>query len=90
MQTCRKLRTKVVALGEGAANLRYLRNNVLADDKALYKGHAIAAVAASSPHVAEEAAVKIKVEYEVLDPVLAAPEGMADGAPILDEDAPYI
>ena len=76
---------QVVALGEGAANLRYLRNNVLADDKALYKGHAIAAVAASSPHVAEDAADKIKVEYEVLDPVLTAPEGMADGAPILDE-----
>ena len=76
---------EVIALGEGAANLRYLRNNVLAADKALYKGHAIAAVAASSPHVAEEAADKIKVEYEVLDPVLTAPEGMADGAPILDE-----
>ncbi|CAI8004372.1 Nicotinate dehydrogenase large molybdopterin subunit [Geodia barretti] len=40
---------EVIALGEGAANLRYLRNNVLAADKALYKGHAIAAVAASSP-----------------------------------------
>ena len=76
---------QVVALGEGAANLRYLRNNVLADDKALYKGHAIAAVAASTPHVAEEAADKITVEYEVLDPVLTAPEGMADGAPILHE-----
>jgi xanthine dehydrogenase molybdenum-binding subunit len=76
---------EMIALGEGTANLRYLRTNVMAGDKALYKGHAIAAVAATSPHIAEEAAAKIKVEYEVLDSVLTAPAGMADGAPILHE-----
>lgn len=76
---------EVIALGEGAANLRYLRANVLAEDKALYKGHAIAAVAAATPHIAEEAASKIVVEYEALDSALTAPEGMDDDAPILDE-----
>ena len=76
---------EVIALGEGAANLRYLRANVLAEDKALYKGHAIAAVAAATPHIAEEAASKIVVEYETLDSALTAPEGMDDDAPILHE-----
>ena len=76
---------EVIALGEGAANLRYLRANVLAEDKALYKGHAIAAVAAATPHIAEEAASKIVVEYEALDSALTAPEGMEDDAPILHE-----
>ena len=59
--------------------------NVLARGKALYKGHAIAAVAAVSAHVAEEATKLIKVEYEVLKPVLTAIEGMKPDAPILHE-----
>ena len=76
---------KVISLGEGSANVKYLRNNVLATEKALYKGHAVAAVAAINPHIAEEAASKIKVEYEVLEKVLTAPEGMEEGAPLLHE-----
>ena len=32
---------------------KYLRNNSLADNKALYVGHAIAGVAAINPHIAE-------------------------------------
>ena len=63
-----------------------LRRNVLAADKALYRGHAIAAVAAVSPHEAEEALALIEVDYEVLPPVLTVQEAMADGAPILHED----
>ena len=77
---------EVVDLGEGVASLKYLRNNILAKGKVLYTGHAIAAVAAISPHVAEEAVRLIDVEYEVLDPVLTAPEGMRDDAPILLDD----
>ncbi len=75
----------VVDFGEGNMDLKYLRDNILASDKALYKGHAIAAVAASSPHVAEEAVALIDVQYEVLEPVLTAPEGMKEGAPLLHE-----
>ena len=45
----------IVDFGESNMDLKYLRDNILASDKALYKGHAIAAVAASSPHVAEQA-----------------------------------
>ena len=65
--------------------LKYQRDNILASDKALYKGHAIAGVAASSPHIAEQAAALIEVDYEVLKPVLTAPEAMQDGAPLLHD-----
>ena len=73
-----------VDVAEGAAlNPRFLSNNVLAADKALYKGHAIAAVAAVSPHVAEQALSLIQVEYEPLPAVLDGKEAMEPGAPIL-------
>ncbi len=70
-------------LGEEVTTLHDLQTNILARHKALYKGHAVAAVAATSPHIAEEALKLIDVDYEVLPPVLTAPEGMADDAPIL-------
>ena len=75
----------VVDLGEGATSLKWLRDNVLASDKALYRGHAVAGVAASNPHVAEEAVALIKVDYEVLPPVVTVEQAMADGAPILHD-----
>src|SRR5215468_11833312 len=55
---------RMVDLGEGETPLSFIRGNVLAKGKALYKGHAIAAVAATSQHIAEEAAQLIEVEYE--------------------------
>jgi xanthine dehydrogenase molybdenum-binding subunit len=78
--------SRVVNLGEGSTPLSYLRGNMLASGKALYRGHAVAAVAAINPHVAEEAAGLIEVEYEALPPVLTAPEAMREGAPILHDD----
>ena len=60
-------------------------NNVLANEKVLYRGHAIAAIAANNPHEAEAALAKIKVEYEELTPVLEVRDAMSDGAPILDD-----
>ncbi|MDP7278658.1 MAG: xanthine dehydrogenase family protein molybdopterin-binding subunit [Candidatus Poribacteria bacterium] len=77
----------IVTLGEGgAANLKFLQNNILADSKALYKGHAVAAVAASNPHIAEEALALIQVDYEVLPPVMDVKEAMGRDAPLLHED----
>ncbi|MBM3934812.1 MAG: xanthine dehydrogenase family protein molybdopterin-binding subunit [SAR202 cluster bacterium] len=76
----------VVELGESVSRVKYSRDNVLADKKALYRGHAVAAVAAVSPHVAEEALALIKVEYEPLPAVLTAPEGMAKGAQLLHDN----
>ena len=77
---------RLAEVGEDAVlSLKYLSNNVLAGDKVLYKGHAVAAVAAENPHDAEEALKLIQVEYEVLPPVTTAEEAMAPGAPILHE-----
>ena len=77
---------KVADLGEGAVNLKYLCDNVLASDKVLYKGHAVAAVAATNPHIAEEACKLIDIEYEVLPPILEVRQAMAPDAPLLHED----
>ena len=79
-------RDAVIDLGEGATSLKWLRDNVLASDKALYKGHAVAGVAAVSAHVAQEAADLIEVDYEVLPPVITVEDAMADGATILHDD----
>jgi CO/xanthine dehydrogenase Mo-binding subunit len=77
---------KIADLGEGAINLRYQSNNILARDKVLYHGHAVAAAAATSPHIAEEALALVEVDYEVLPPVLDVQQAMRDDAPILLED----
>ena len=76
----------IVDFGEGATSLKWLRDNVLASDKALYKGHAIAGVAAVNPHVAEEAMGAIEVDYEVLPPAITVEDAMKDDAPILHDD----
>jgi xanthine dehydrogenase molybdenum-binding subunit len=78
--------SRVVELGEGAVNLRHLSNNVLAADKVLYRGHAVAAVAADSIHIAEEATRLIKIDYEPLPHVLDVVEAMKPGAPLLHDD----
>ncbi len=70
------------------AGVETTSNNVLASGKVLYKGHAIAAVAASSQHVAEEAAALVEIEYEVLPPVTSVEDAMAPGAPQLHEQYP--
>jgi len=78
--------SKLVDLAEGVLhNMRFLSNNIMAADKVLYKGHAVAAVAATSPYIAEEALKLIQVEYEELPPVRNAEEAMAEGAPLLHE-----
>ncbi|MCY4624419.1 MAG: xanthine dehydrogenase family protein molybdopterin-binding subunit [Chloroflexi bacterium] len=64
-------------------NFRFLSNNVMALDKALYKGHAVAAVAATSAAAAEQALELIDVDYEVLPAVTDAREALKPGAPIL-------
>jgi CO/xanthine dehydrogenase Mo-binding subunit len=70
-------------LGEQAVIPYYLSCNLLARDKVLYDGHAVAAVAAISPHVAEEALGLIEIEYELLPPVMSVDEAMRANAPIL-------
>ena len=62
---------------------RHLSNKVLASDKVVYKGHAIAGVAAANAHAAEAALSLIDVQYDVLPAVTSAEEAMAEGAPQL-------
>ena len=69
--------------GEAASNLRDLAMNVMARDKALYDGHTVAAVAAISTAVADEALALIKVVYEVLPHVIEVEAAMASDAPVL-------
>ncbi len=77
---------RVAELGEGSVNLRHLSANVLAKDKVLYQGHAIAAVAADNIHIAEEAAKLIKVEYEKLPVELDVRHAMQSDAAVLNDD----
>lgn len=77
---------RIADLGEGAVKLKHLSANCLARDKVLYKGQAVAAVAAINGHVAEEACKLINVEYEVLPNVTEVTKAMAPGAPILHAD----
>lgn len=77
---------KIVDLGEGAVNMAHVSANCLAHDKALYKGQAIAAVAATSSYIADEAIAKIVVEYESLPVVLDLLDSMQPDAPLLHAD----
>ncbi|HWJ40267.1 MAG TPA: molybdopterin cofactor-binding domain-containing protein, partial [Candidatus Limnocylindrales bacterium] len=81
-----KAENKLEQAGEMVINPMYLSMNILAHDKVLYDGHAIAAVAATSPHIAEEALRLIEVEYEVLPPVMTVDVATKAGAPILLKD----
>jgi CO/xanthine dehydrogenase Mo-binding subunit len=71
--------------GEGGGDVADVAKNVMARDKALYHGHAIAAVAATSPALAEAALAAIEVDYEPLAPVLDVDAAMAENAPLLND-----
>ena len=65
---------------------RFASDNVMAREKALYKGHPVAAVAAVNAHVADSAALLINVEYEVLPPLMTVQQAMKDGAKPVHDD----
>jgi CO/xanthine dehydrogenase Mo-binding subunit len=73
-------------MGEGPMNFRDLSVNIMARGKALYEGHAVAAVAAATQAIADEALELIDVQYEVLPFVIDVEAAMADDAPILHDD----
>ena len=77
---------KLVDLGEGAVNFKWASNKLMANDKVLYKGHPVAAVAATDRYAAEEAARMVVVEYEVLPSVTNVVDALAEDAPVLLED----
>ena len=69
-----------------AVNFWHVTRNVMAREKALYEGHAVAAVAAISASIANRALALIDVDYEVLPHVIDVEEAMAEDAPLLFED----
>ncbi len=73
-------------LGGDYGRLKFASDHMMASDKALFKGHPVAAVAAVNAHVAESALALIEVDYEVLAAVVDVRQAMSDGAPILHED----
>lgn len=60
------------------------------DNKVRYVGDRVAAVAAESPEIAEQALELIKVDYEVLEPVLDMRTASAEGAPVIHDQEDYV
>ena len=75
-----------VPAGEVAVNYRDMSQNVMAREKALYDGHAVAAVAATTAAIAKQALDLIEVDYEVLPHVIDVREAMKPDAPVLHDD----
>ena len=64
-----------------------LQENTMAGERALYDGHAVAAVAATSQFIAQDAARLIEVEYEVLPHVIDVDDAIKPDAPVIREGA---
>ena len=69
-----------------AVNFWHVTRNIMAREKVLYEGHAVAAVAAISASIANRALALIDVDYELLPHVIDVEEAMAQDAPLLFED----
>jgi CO/xanthine dehydrogenase Mo-binding subunit len=80
------LQSLVVAAGESSSDIIHLSRTCMALEKVLYEGHAVAAVAATTPQIAEEAVRLIEVDYEVLPHVLEPEDAMRADAPLLHDN----
>lgn len=69
-----------------AVNYWHMTRNIMAREKALYEGHAVAAVAATTRAIAEQAIKLIEVDYEILPHVIDVDDAMAEDAPLLYAD----
>ncbi|MCA0433124.1 MAG: xanthine dehydrogenase family protein molybdopterin-binding subunit [Proteobacteria bacterium] len=70
----------------GDRGMRDILENCMARSKALYDGHAVAAVAAVDAHTAKQALKLIKIDYEVLPHVTDVDEALKPGAPLIHDD----
>src|SRR5207245_1952291 len=78
--------SEFIPAGEMMMNYKDVVRNVMAREKALYEGHAVAAVAATSALIARRALKLIDVKYQVLPHVIDVVEAMKPGAPLLHDD----
>ncbi len=72
-------------LTNGDAGMYDILDNCMARKKAMYDGHAVAAVAAIDARTAKEALKLIEVEYEILPHVTDVDEAVKPGAPLINE-----
>jgi CO/xanthine dehydrogenase Mo-binding subunit len=75
----------IVPAGEMQVNLRDITRTIIAREKALFEGHPIAAVAATTEAIARQALGLIKVDYQVLPHVIDVEAAMKDDAPVLHD-----
>ncbi len=80
------IENETIDLAETQGNVRLMAEHVMAHEKALYQGHAVAALAATSPHIAELAVNLIEVDYEVLPLVLTVHDALKPDAPLLHDN----
>jgi CO/xanthine dehydrogenase Mo-binding subunit len=80
------LPSEFIPAGEMMVNFKDMTRNVMAREKALYEGHAVAAVAAVNDRIAAQALALIEVDYEVLPHVMDVDEAMQPDAPLLHDD----
>ncbi len=69
----------------GIQDMRWMCRNVMARDKALFVGHPVAAVAATSKTLAKKAAKLVEVDYDVLPFAIEIDDAIAPDAPILHD-----
>jgi CO/xanthine dehydrogenase Mo-binding subunit len=79
------LPSEFIPAGEMMVNFRDMTRNIMAREKVLYEGHAVAAVAAINDEVAAKALSLIKVDYEVLPHVMDVEPAMQPDAPLLHD-----
>ena len=69
----------------GIQDMRWMCRNVMAREKALFPGHPVAAVAATTEAIAAKACELIEVDYEVLPWSIEIDDALKPDAPILHE-----
>src|SRR5256885_14631793 len=76
-------RSKSVMLG--IQDMRWMCRNVMAREKALFPGHPVAAVAATTEAIAAKACELIEVDYEVLPWTIEIDDAIKPDAPVLHD-----
>src|SRR5438552_3905772 len=69
----------------GIQDMRWMCRNVMAREKALFPGHPVAAVAATTEEIAAHACTLIEVDYEVLPWSIEIDDAIKPDAPILHD-----
>ena len=78
--------TTAPLVGEVSIDMSAIRELVIASDKARFHGQVVAAVAATDPFTAAEAAQLVEVEYEPLPVAGDVMQAMQPDAPLVHED----